>query len=227
MSEGYYAAKHLVPVFDVCPTDVTIVSLDLDLHEPVDYIAMLNRRARLERLTISPLAYRKLELIQFSQPLFHNLTHLEFLESYHASLGAHIGHSLALALNNTHLAFTLPELVHARGIPDYSTGNRFLMVEEKETYRNFFRGGAGRRDYWQFADEFLAAKRAGKIDHSSHLIAPPPRFPALCERLRGSRVRSANLKFHAGIIYILAHYPAHLHPTPGPKSDPTTSRVPW
>ncbi|KAJ7777678.1 hypothetical protein DFH07DRAFT_731106 [Mycena maculata] len=125
--------------------------------------------------------------VDFAHTLFRNITHLEVLDSADARPAA--WPSIAAIPNLTHLAFSDPDfcpifgavllaskrlrclvflcrddesIEHARRRADDA---RFVISGRILDFEMDWRDGAqGRDDYWDRADQFIAAKRACKID---------------------------------------------------------------
>ncbi|KAJ7758882.1 hypothetical protein B0H14DRAFT_3895977 [Mycena olivaceomarginata] len=174
-------------------------------HHNPEYLPILNRLECLRRLTLDDALFGDAPL-DFSQPLFRHLTHLEILDSYDDGddMGnANIGGASARAWSRiSHTSpstppwpprrctrrpahtpawnascFSSPTRTARRTLlparhPD-SDDDRFVLVQQRNFRRGWFRGAAGRRDYWELAEEFLAARRAGTIARSQYCTFDP------------------------------------------------------
>ncbi|KAJ7909979.1 hypothetical protein B0H13DRAFT_618153 [Mycena leptocephala] len=153
------------------------------------YLPVLDRLQCLSRLTIDVGPLFAPDAIDFTAPLFRNLTHLEFLDDGDG-LPSDIGPGLALIPNLTHVAFnsvTDVAALHAsvrtnmrlRCIVFFtlsethldSDDTRVLGIHQTNFRVDWLRGAATGEDYWALADAFIAAKHAGKVDRSLYSIS--------------------------------------------------------
>jgi hypothetical protein len=212
----HWLVPPLKTVLEACPLVKTLYFAPS--HHNPEYLPILNRLECLHRLTLDDALFGD-EPFDFAQPLFRNLTHLEILDYYDDDMGANIGEGLGMVPHLTHLALNTtaadtamhPQIrAHSRlecivflishatarrtllpkRHPD-SDDDRFVLIQQRNFCRGWFRGAAGRRDYWELADEFLAARRAGTIARTPvpfriKLLPPHPRpssrFPVLHHR---------------------------------------------
>jgi hypothetical protein len=212
----HWLVPPLKTVLEGCPLVKTLYFAPPH-HDP-EYLPILNRLECLHRLTLDDALFGD-DPLDFSQPLFRNLTHLEISDYYDDDMGANIGEGLGMGMvpHLTHLAFNTTEVdagmhpqirAHSRLkcivflishstarrtlLPDRhpdSDDDRFVLIQQRNIRRGWFRGAAGRRDYWELAEEFLAARRAGTIARTlavpfrMKLLPPHPRpssrFPVL------------------------------------------------
>ncbi|KAJ7758373.1 hypothetical protein B0H16DRAFT_651142 [Mycena metata] len=160
-------------------------------HGPV--LTSLDEMEQLQRLTINTRTLFSGEpAIDFSRALFRNLTHLELLgNTYHesSSLEFHnIPHLTHIAFNSS-VDTGLQNRLRADGrllcivflgkheddVDDewaLLDDSRFVCIVQDTDYRlDWVRGARAGNDYWAAADEFIANRRAGKIDRPRHSIA--------------------------------------------------------
>ncbi|KAJ6459145.1 hypothetical protein C8R47DRAFT_1162453 [Mycena vitilis] len=128
----------------------------------------------------------------FTQPLFRNVTHLELLNDWDggdSDASSRFWTDVGLLPHLTHLAFnSLMEsptfhpglrantrlqcfafLHRSANILDavvLSDDERFVCIQQTDWRLDWLRGANGEDDFWVLADEFIAAKRTGKIDRS-------------------------------------------------------------
>ncbi|KAJ7758883.1 hypothetical protein B0H14DRAFT_3511553 [Mycena olivaceomarginata] len=167
----------LKTVLEACPLVKTLYFAPP--HHNPEYVPILNRLECLHRLTLDDALFGD-DPLDFSQPLFRNLTHLEILDYYDDDMGANIGEGLGMGMipHLTHLALNTtaadtamhPEIrAHSRlecivflishatarrtllpkRHPD-SDDDRFVLIQQRNFRRGWFRGAAGRRDYWSW-----------------------------------------------------------------------------
>ncbi|KAK7051748.1 hypothetical protein R3P38DRAFT_2857190 [Favolaschia claudopus] len=137
--------------------------------------------------------------VDYGSSLFRNITHFELLSYCDPDTCSGIGEELAHAPSLTHIAFhntvnipaihacvranshltcilfrsNLPIHPHIRPLsPDV----RMVCMPYDNLVLSWFRGVTSGHDHWAAADEFIAAKRAGKIDPSVYFTAPEPDF---------------------------------------------------
>ncbi|KAJ6496227.1 hypothetical protein C8R45DRAFT_985341 [Mycena sanguinolenta] len=127
--------------------------------------------------------------LDFGQPLFRNVTHLELLDIPPQPVDAAPYGGLVLMSNLTHISFCsmqlffeayprLVEVAHLRCIvllsplfhQEQSTlplvhpdDDRFVNVGQTDFQSDWFRSTQGSGDYWLVAETFIAAKRAGDV----------------------------------------------------------------
>ncbi|KAJ7037635.1 hypothetical protein C8F04DRAFT_403602 [Mycena alexandri] len=120
--------------------------------------------------------------IDFTHGLFRTLTHLELLDA----VDLHIIRNITLIPHLTHIAFHRPpHTQHAYNILVANIGLQcilFFHVADLKVHlrledircvcvvmidytRDWLLGADGGEDYWTVANSFIAAKRAGRIDH--------------------------------------------------------------
>ncbi|KAJ7617737.1 hypothetical protein FB45DRAFT_1063362 [Roridomyces roridus] len=184
-------------VVDACPSVHTLF-FNPARGDP-ENLPILNRMQSLTRLAFTSVLFPD-GPIDFSQPLFRNLTHLEVAQNWSPAVSAHIGGHLALLPNLTHFAFwsdhidipvnsqiventrlkcivwIIADAIARKGIPEThpsAEDDRFVMVRVKNLRRAWFRGAAGRRDHWQLAEEFIAKKRRGEIGREQYCTVDP------------------------------------------------------
>ncbi|KAJ7758358.1 hypothetical protein B0H16DRAFT_1535925 [Mycena metata] len=182
-----------IPDRDV-PTILEACRHVTNLHARFGYgpLPSLDEMPRLQRLAIDtrPLFGRK-AAVDFSRALFRNLTHLELLgNTYHESstLEFHnIPHLTHIAFNSsvdtglqnrlrtdTRLLCIVYLASHEGHVNDkwaLLDDSRFVrIVQETNYWLDWVRGARSGKDYWAAADEFIAARRAGKIDQPPYLI---------------------------------------------------------
>ncbi|KAJ6505747.1 hypothetical protein C8R47DRAFT_1102329 [Mycena vitilis] len=154
----------------------------------LQFVPILNRLECLRRLTIDLESLFGSSPIDFTQPFLRNVTHLELMDSGELS-----GHATGLALlpHLTHIAFndlwpTAPAM-HTRVrtntrlqciifFSEDSVGpdvedDRFVGIEQTDFQVDWIRGATGGRDHWALADNFIAAKRAGRLPRSLYRIS--------------------------------------------------------
>ncbi|KAJ6564001.1 hypothetical protein B0H19DRAFT_1374572 [Mycena capillaripes] len=160
------------------------------------YGPTLNDPQALRYLTIDVSAISEGGADDEPHSLFLNVTHLELLGFGHvdsAALCARLGNMP----NLTHIAFNmdlddttalqanarLQCIIYLMAETAMGDGaallrdSRFLCIEQKRDYRlDWLRGAHAGEDYWALADEFLAARRAGKVNSSIHNIADDDNF---------------------------------------------------
>ncbi|KAJ7779700.1 hypothetical protein B0H16DRAFT_1878388 [Mycena metata] len=133
--------------------------------------------------------------IDFLHPAFRNVTHLELLDdSYDTetqySLYAKISHMPCL----THVAFNdvalccdteplfqmhaqlrclvfLGTQIEQEQIPPWPHSDRFVHIRRADYVADWFRGAQTGEDYWALAEEFIAAKRAGRVARLRYSIS--------------------------------------------------------
>ncbi|KAJ7602246.1 hypothetical protein DFH06DRAFT_369329 [Mycena polygramma] len=159
----------------------------------LQFVPVLNRLECLRRLTIDLRSLFDFTPIDCTQPFLRNLTHLELLDSYELS-----GHPAGLALlpHLTHLAFNdaiptaaalhagLQTNTHLQCLIFFSEepmepeaeDDRFVAIEQTDFQLDWIRGATGGRDHWALADNFIAAKRAGRLDKSLYWISDEDTF---------------------------------------------------
>ncbi|KAF7340534.1 hypothetical protein MSAN_02124900 [Mycena sanguinolenta] len=184
------------PDLSVLPTILAACPRVVDLmffgQSDTSYRVALDQLECLRRLTIEVEPLFAPNTIDFTVPLFHNVTHLELLDDCD-EISADIGTALALAPALTHLScarlFRLPvSIFHARiraiatlqcivyfifrrlvECPDPHDA-RMVCIDRFDSRSDWLRGAASGKDYWAFAEEFIAAKRAGSVDESHYFI---------------------------------------------------------
>ncbi|KAF7365194.1 hypothetical protein MVEN_00391000 [Mycena venus] len=130
----------------------------------------------------------------FTRPLFRNITHLEILDNSNR-LPLELCTGLSLMPHLTHVAFNpIPKITrlfdalqaNARlqcivllsppsfsAIPDevlLHLDVRYVCIRQTDFNLDWLRGASTGEDYWTLADTFIAAKRAGRVDYSLHII---------------------------------------------------------
>ncbi|KAJ7615195.1 hypothetical protein DFH06DRAFT_1367255 [Mycena polygramma] len=152
------------------------------------FVPVLNRLECLRRLTVDLRSLFEFTPIDSAQPFLRNLTHLELLDSYELS-----GHPAGLVLlpHLTHVAFNdaIPSAaaLHAglqtntrlqciiffseEPVEPEAEDDRFVAIEQTDFQLDWIRGATGGRDHWALADNFIATKRAGRLDKSLYWIS--------------------------------------------------------
>jgi hypothetical protein len=147
---------------------------------------------RLRRLAIDVGALFAPDPIDFTAPIFRNITHLEMLDTFWGRMPADIGACLALALALTHFAcipssaiaaFHARIRTHARlqcivffmagrwaAETPVSDDARLVCIDQSNFRVDWLRGEATGQDYWALAEAFIAAKYAGRVDGASALL---------------------------------------------------------
>ncbi|KAJ7784777.1 hypothetical protein B0H16DRAFT_309635 [Mycena metata] len=130
-------------------------------------------------------------LVDFAHPAFRNITHLELLDDVPDETAHQICNGLAHIPKLTHIAFNAEVLyralfpllhlfTHLRAIvlfgddEEYDLNlpvgltmdEHFISIEQEDWHRDWLCGADTGEDFWALADEFLAARRAGKVDRS-------------------------------------------------------------
>ncbi|KAJ7718446.1 hypothetical protein B0H16DRAFT_1475584 [Mycena metata] len=131
--------------------------------------------------------------IDFTHPVFRNLTHLELIDALSSFDTAHqICTGLTDIPNLTHIAFMTEMLgkalqpllhlfTHLRAIvalgtrdedlfTELTTEDRFVWIGQHDFANDWLSGADTGEDHWTLADEFIAARRAGKVDRSRFYI---------------------------------------------------------
>ncbi|KAJ6589684.1 hypothetical protein B0H19DRAFT_1249211 [Mycena capillaripes] len=163
----------------------------LDTCDP-QYLHALGRLQSLTHLTMEIKPLFTPDGIDFTAPLFRNLTHLEFPDDCD-ELPSDIGSGLALIPNLTHVSFNFNwdvaalHALHARirtngrlrcivffGLHGMAAqlpeDTRFVYISHSTFRFNWLRGAATGDDYWARAETFIAAKQAGKANRSQYCI---------------------------------------------------------
>ncbi|KAJ7895030.1 hypothetical protein B0H13DRAFT_1885754 [Mycena leptocephala] len=159
-----------------------------DVSAP-QYLPVLDGLQCLSHLTIDLRSLFAPGGIDFTAPLFRNLTHLELLDDCDG-LPSDIGAGLALIPNLTHVAFNptggvgalhasvrtnmqllcIVFFTFAETYPD-SDDARVVCIRQTNFRADWIRGAATGEDYWALADAFIAAKHAEKVDRSLYCIS--------------------------------------------------------
>ncbi|KAJ6585899.1 hypothetical protein B0H19DRAFT_1250656 [Mycena capillaripes] len=179
-------------ILAACPRVRNLFVLD-DLTP--QYLPILSQLDCLLRLAIDQIDLESLfepSAIDFGEPLFRNLTHLELLDG-----SLDLPSDVALIPNLTHIAFNtnsgiaaLHSRTHANArlrcivflrpshlgeesIPFSDT--RLVCIRQTNFRADWLSGATTGVDYWALADAFIAAKQAGKIDRSWYCISDTDR----------------------------------------------------
>jgi hypothetical protein len=136
--------------------------------------------------------------LDFTESVFRNLTHLEILDSWnpHDSKLSDLWNSLALIPHLTQISFNsislysiTPTEMQANTrlqcivvlfmdkfqddemdlLQPLSQDVRFVCIEQQDRRLDWLRGAHGGEDYWTRAEEFIAAKDAGRVDRAFSL----------------------------------------------------------
>ncbi|KAJ6474854.1 hypothetical protein C8R45DRAFT_873941 [Mycena sanguinolenta] len=153
-----------------------------------------NHLERLRHLAIEVMPLFEPHPIDFTAPMFRNVTHLHLSDSGR-KLPADIDARLVLAPALTHIScncrkgvaalharirtavalrcivvFTFAEWVESPNPPD----TRFVCIEATQmgSRANWLQAAATGDDYWALADAFIAAKHAGRVDDAQYHIRP-------------------------------------------------------
>ncbi|KAF8212858.1 hypothetical protein K438DRAFT_1805181, partial [Mycena galopus ATCC 62051] len=121
--------------------------------------------------------------IEFTAPIFRNVTHLHLSDSGGRKLPGDIGARLALAPALTHISCSCRAGVaalHARIRTAATlqcivvfTFARRVKIHDPHDVRfmgSWLQAAATGHDYWALADAFIAAKRAGRVDGAQYHI---------------------------------------------------------
>lgn len=137
--------------------------------------------------------------LDFTESVFRNLTHLEILHSWNPRNPkmSDLWNSLALIPHLTHISFNSISLYTVTSanmqanarlqcivilvmdefqddeldlLHPLSEDVRFVCIEQEDRRLDWLRGAHGGKDYWTCAEEFIAAKRAGRIDREFTLF---------------------------------------------------------
>ncbi|KAJ6589695.1 hypothetical protein B0H19DRAFT_1104528 [Mycena capillaripes] len=176
----------------VCPHIENLFLSDTSVPE---YLPLVSQLQSLVHLTMELRPLFPHRAIDFSAPLFRNVTHLELLDDCDI-LPSDTGSSLALIPNLTHVAFNAVwgdvaamQALHARirtdaclrcivffrsdvvlmGGPDFED-IRCMCIVQSNFRADWLRGAATGDDYWALAEAFIAAKQAGKVDRYLYCI---------------------------------------------------------
>ncbi|KAK6978006.1 hypothetical protein R3P38DRAFT_3120417 [Favolaschia claudopus] len=157
----------------------------MDMHLSPAYQPRLCELRSLRRFAGVPGRLFRPKPIDYGSPFFRNLTHLEFLDYHDFANRPYIGEELAQAPCLTHVAFLvtygIPDLhaccilfrtpiSHPLPIQPFVPDHRMVCVTHDHLELRWFRSAIYGEDYWAAADEFIAAKRAGKINPSLYHI---------------------------------------------------------
>jgi len=196
-----YTAKDTSKVDAVLAACASIT--DLFLYVPLrGSLPTLASMPSLRRLVIQPRTFLAFDP---DHPIFRTVTHLELLEISKSAEAEDACTKLALMPNLTHLALNSIEIYdalspsleafdHLRCMvmlsseerremdmdeipPSLAEDERFLWIGQTQTdsYEDWLRSAHTGETYWVVADEFIAARRAGKVDRSCYSICDEDR----------------------------------------------------
>ncbi|KAJ7652679.1 hypothetical protein DFH06DRAFT_1093749 [Mycena polygramma] len=169
-----------------------ISSLFMHARASSELLPVLNRLECLQRLAMDLNSIFAPNSISFTEPFFRNVTHLELLDSYDDSdPPANLDASLALLPHLTHVAFNPATYTVAAELytlvrpntrlqclvfftekdakPD-AEDDRFVCIDQTDFRLDWIRGTTGGEDHWALAEQFIAAKRAGRVPRSLYWI---------------------------------------------------------
>ncbi|KAJ7158157.1 hypothetical protein C8R46DRAFT_1292255 [Mycena filopes] len=177
-------------IFSACPGITTLCSY-IDLEERS--LKRLESLRNLRRLRLDVLGLFISANFNFAHPLFRNLTHLELLNQLFFPEEKDLYAVMTIIPNLSHIAFDLPVLgrfmeplfeTHARlccFVLFYEMRDELLAgprrpevvhIPERFDFKaDWFRGVQTGEDHWTLAEEFIAAKRAGRVDSSIYTIS--------------------------------------------------------
>ncbi|KAJ7648134.1 hypothetical protein FB45DRAFT_1052476 [Roridomyces roridus] len=140
--------------------------------------------------------------LDITLPGFRTITHLHLLREGGNHVGAYIHENLLLLPHLTHLAFNIlgfQSVLHRQILADRrlkclvlvaetwddddlrvfpphpaADDDHFVLVRQKDQLRSWFAGETGRRDLWAAVDEFLDARRVGKVDRAQYYFTMDP-----------------------------------------------------
>ncbi|KAJ7673641.1 hypothetical protein DFH06DRAFT_1318784 [Mycena polygramma] len=159
-----YATKDQLPVSAMnlllarCPHVASLFGPDISIHHPYDFRCL--RRPALDLSTVLPHITGA-----FTVPYFRSVTHLELLnddweddDDDDPDLGFRFWTELNLGNLTNQSAY-------------FSDDDRFVLVRQTYWRVDWLRGADGGEEFWALADEFIAARRAGKVDRSLYSIS--------------------------------------------------------
>ncbi|KAJ7171333.1 hypothetical protein C8R46DRAFT_1262683 [Mycena filopes] len=187
-------------IFSACPGITTLCSC-IDLEERS--LKGLESLRNLRHLRLDALGLFIPANVDFTHPLFRNLTHLELFVELPEQLFFADAEDLYAVMttgipNLTHIAFDQPVLgrfmeplfePHARlccFVLFYDMTDELLAGPRRaevvhipadfDFRADWFRGVQTGEDHWTLAEEFIAAKRAGRVDSSIYTISAGDSF---------------------------------------------------
>ncbi|KAJ7779699.1 hypothetical protein B0H16DRAFT_1499623 [Mycena metata] len=192
--------RHVVvnAILSACPGITTLLAR-FPLKGPS--LEVLGSLQRLRRLAIhvnvlftSPAPHAS-SRIDFLHPVFRNVTHLELLDDlYNSRTECSLYTGIIDMPRLSHVAFNDVVLcrdmeplfqTHVRlrclvflgaqpeleQIPPWPHGDRFAHISRPDYVADWFRGTQTGGDFWALAEEFLAAKRAGRVDRLRYSVS--------------------------------------------------------
>ncbi|KAJ6453710.1 hypothetical protein C8R45DRAFT_630365 [Mycena sanguinolenta] len=190
-----HSSTILGSIFSACPRIThlfSMVSLRSNLHT-------LSSLDRLQHLALDTQTLFSAEHFDFTHALFRNVTHLQLLQRVYAGTSRYS--SLAAIPNLTHISFnsatlavrlhalleTLPRLqciVVLSAVSSYDrardlsrlealavSDERFVHIDQNDPHTDWYNSAMGGRNFWDLAEEFLAARRAGRVPCSMYSIS--------------------------------------------------------
>ncbi|KAJ7756605.1 hypothetical protein B0H16DRAFT_1885888 [Mycena metata] len=185
--------RTLDSVLTVC-NGITRLFSHFPLHNHLDQLGSLRG---LQRVSIGLVELFSPGAIDFSHPIFRNISHLELLDMPTPADAPELCIGLAVLPKLTHLAFNSPRLLHAMAplmtqftrlrcivlllpepvrpkqvdiSPGLSGDGRFVLIGQTNYSDDWMRGASGGEDYWDIAEAFIKARKTGTVDRSRFSI---------------------------------------------------------
>ncbi|KAK7041991.1 hypothetical protein R3P38DRAFT_2888014 [Favolaschia claudopus] len=184
---SHMEASTLDAVVTACPH---LTHLHLYMNANPAHLPILNRLHSLLEVAIDIKTLFRGGAVDFGSPFLRHVTHLELLDDdFEEALLS----DLVLISDLTHLSFNIrgtiaPVHNRIRSITQLKCivffklrhtaeemhpscdDDRLVCISQTSFREDWLRGASTDEDYWALADEFIAAKRVGKVDKSLYFI---------------------------------------------------------